>query len=98
MEEKGGGIVIKGDGVGGGKGVSVGMREEEGIGWLDEFVEDEKLGDGRGWVVIEEYVCGEEFCLMVFVKGEKVYGMVIGEDEKGGFEGEKGGNRGGMGG
>lgn len=70
-------IVIKVDGFVVGKGVMVVMMEEEVIECFYDFFEDEKFGEVSVFVVIEEFFVGEEFFLMVFVKGEIVYLMVI---------------------
>lgn len=97
VQEKGAPIVIKADGLAAGKGVTVAMTEEGAIACLHDFLEDEKFGDASASVVIEEYLSGEEFSLMAFVKGEKVYPMVIAQDHKRAFDGDKGPNTGGMG-
>ncbi len=54
-------------------------------------------GEASASVVIEEFLAGEEFSLMAFVKGETVYPMVIAQDHKRAFDGDKGPNTGGMG-
>ncbi|MFJ5965870.1 phosphoribosylamine--glycine ligase [Bacillus sp. NPDC093026] len=97
VEEKGAPIVIKADGLAAGKGVTVAMTLEEAIDCLHDFLEDEKFGDASASVVIEEFLTGEEFSLMAFVNGEKVYPMVIAQDHKRAFEDDKGPNTGGMG-
>ncbi|MBG9768379.1 phosphoribosylamine--glycine ligase [Bacillus vallismortis] len=97
VQEKGAPIVIKADGLAAGKGVTVAMTEEEAMACLHDFLEDEKFGDASASVVIEEFLSGEEFSLMAFVKGEKVYPMVIAQDHKRAFDGDKGPNTGGMG-
>ncbi|MCY8466719.1 phosphoribosylamine--glycine ligase [Bacillus atrophaeus] len=97
VQEKGAPIVIKADGLAAGKGVTVAMSEEEAIACLHDFLEDEKFGDASASVVIEEFLSGEEFSLMAFVKGETVYPMVIAQDHKRAFDGDKGPNTGGMG-
>ncbi|MGE6675344.1 phosphoribosylamine--glycine ligase [Bacillus pumilus] len=97
VEEKGAPIVIKADGLAAGKGVTVAMTLEEAINCLHDFLEDEKFGDASASVVIEEFLTGEEFSLMAFVNGEKVYPMVIAQDHKRAFEDDKGPNTGGMG-
>ncbi|MEI4789462.1 phosphoribosylamine--glycine ligase [Bacillus sp. FJAT-53060] len=97
VEEKGAPIVIKADGLAAGKGVTVAMTLKEAIDCLHDFLEDEKFGDASASVVIEEFLTGEEFSLMAFVNGEKVYPMVIAQDHKRAFEDDKGPNTGGMG-
>lgn len=97
VEEKGAPIVIKADGLAAGKGVTVAMTLDEAINCLHDFLEDEKFGDASASVVIEEFLTGEEFSLMAFVNGEKVYPMVIAQDHKRAFEDDKGPNTGGMG-
>ncbi|MCY1119875.1 phosphoribosylamine--glycine ligase [Bacillus safensis] len=97
VEEKGAPIVIKADGLAAGKGVTVAMTLEEAVDCLHDFLEDEKFGDASASVVIEEFLTGEEFSLMAFVNGEKVYPMVIAQDHKRAFEDDKGPNTGGMG-
>lgn len=90
MQQKGAPIVIKADGLAAGKGVTVAMTEEEAIECLHDFLEDEKFGEASASVVIEEFLAGEEFSLMAFVKGETVYPMVIAQDHKRAFDGDKG--------
>lgn len=97
VEEKGAPIVIKADGLAAGKGVTVAMTVEESINCLHDFLEDERFGEASASVVIEEYLEGEEFSLMGFVKGENVYPMVIAQDHKRAFENDLGPNTGGMG-
>lgn len=94
VEEKGAPIVIKADGLAAGKGVTVAMTEEDAVQCLHDFLEDEKFGDASASVVIEEFLSGEEFSLMAFVKGEKVYPLVIAQDHKRAFDGDKGPNTG----
>ncbi|ALC83879.1 phosphoribosylamine--glycine ligase [Bacillus gobiensis] len=97
VEEKGAPIVIKADGLAAGKGVTVAMTLEEAVSCLYDFLEDNRFGEASASVVIEEYLEGEEFSLMGFVKGEKVYPMVIAQDHKRAFENDLGANTGGMG-
>ncbi|MDA1477112.1 phosphoribosylamine--glycine ligase [Bacillus changyiensis] len=97
VKQKGTPIVIKADGLAAGKGVTVALTEEEAIRCLHDFLEDAKFGDASASVVIEEFLSGEEFSLMAFVNGEKVYPMVIAQDHKRAFDGDTGPNTGGMG-
>ncbi|MCC5890772.1 MAG: phosphoribosylamine--glycine ligase [Alkalibacterium sp.] len=90
-------IVIKADGLAAGKGVVVAETKEVALNALDDMMLDKKFGAENTRVVIEEYLTGEEFSLMAFVSGEKVYPMVISQDHKRLLEGDKGPNTGGMG-
>lgn len=90
-------IVIKADGLAAGKGVVVAETKTEALNALEDMMCDEKFGSENTRVVIEEHLTGEEFSLMAFVSGEKVYPMVISQDHKRLLEGDKGSNTGGMG-
>lgn len=90
-------IVIKADGLAGGKGVVIAETKEEAFSALEDMMLDEKYGALSTKVVIEEFLEGEEFSLMAFVSGEKVYPMVISQDHKRLRDGDKGPNTGGMG-
>lgn len=95
--EKGAPIVIKADGLAAGKGVVVAQNVEEAITALKEMLEDNKFGSSGAKVVIEEFLEGEEFSLLSFVRDQDVYPMVIAQDHKRVFEGDEGPNTGGMG-
>lgn len=97
VEKVGAPIVIKADGLAAGKGVVVAMTIEEAVVSLHDMLLDDKYGDASASVVIEEYLEGEEFSLMSFVHGNKVYPMVIAQDHKRAYDGDKGPNTGGMG-
>lgn len=97
VKEQGAPIVIKADGLAAGKGVVVAMTLEEADAALKDMLVEEKFGESSASVVIEEYLEGEEYSLMAFVKGEQVYPMVIAQDHKRAFDGDKGPNTGGMG-
>lgn len=97
VEEKGAPIVIKADGLAAGKGVTVALELEEAIAALEEILLDARFGEAGSKVVIEEFLDGEEFSLMAFVNGTKVYPMVISQDHKRAYDEDKGPNTGGMG-
>ena len=88
-------IVIKADGLHGGKGVLVQGDHfetiEEGVEHAKKFLETDP------YVVIEEKFVGQEFSLMSFVDGEHVIDMPPIQDHKRALEGDKGPNTGGMG-
>lgn len=95
--ENGAPIVIKADGLAAGKGVVVAMTEQEALEALEDMLLDHKFGASSAQVVVEEFLVGEEFSLLSFVKGNEVYPMVIAQDHKRIFDGDKGPNTGGMG-
>ena len=88
-------IVVKADGLQGGKGVQVQGDHfetlEDGVLYAKECVER----DGK--VVIEEKFIGQEFSLMSFVDGKNVVDMPPIQDHKRAYEGDTGPNTGGMG-
>jgi len=97
VEKQGAPIVIKADGLAAGKGVTVALTVEETVETLHDFLVDQKFQEASATVVVEEFLDGEEFSLMAFVRGTKVYPMVIAQDHKRAFDGDKGPNTGGMG-
>lgn len=90
-------IVIKADGLAAGKGVVVAKSETEALKALKDMLTDHRFGTSGNKVVIEEFLVGEEFSLLAFVKNEKVYPMVIAQDHKRAYDGDRGPNTGGMG-
>lgn len=97
VKEKGAPIVIKADGLAAGKGVTVAETLDVALESLTDMLEGAKFGDASQSVVVEEFLAGEEFSLMAFVKGEKVYPMVIAQDHKRAYDHDEGPNTGGMG-
>ena len=95
LDEKGAPIVIKYDGLAAGKGVVVAMTKEEADEALKDMLLDAKFGEGK--VVMEEYLEGPEFSLLTLVNGRQVVPLVIAQDHKRAFDGDKGPNTGGMG-
>ena len=87
-------LVIKKDGLAGGKGVVIPETQDEAIQFLTEFYNEDK----NCKVVIEEFLIGEEFSLMSFVNGEVVIPFdEIAQDHKRVYDNDKGANTGGMG-
>lgn len=97
VREKGAPIVIKADGLAAGKGVTVAMTLDEALQALKEMMTDHRFGESGDKVVVEEFLDGEEFSLLAFVKNEKVYPMVISQDHKRAYDDDQGPNTGGMG-
>ena len=94
VKEQGAPIVIKKDGLAAGKGVAVAMTETEALDALKEmFVEGENKP-----VVIEEFLEGEEFSLMVLVNGDYILPFdIVAQDHKRAYDSDTGPNTGGMG-
>ena len=88
-------IVLKYDGLAAGKGVVVAETMEQAEIALEDMLLDQKFGKGR--VVIEEFLTGPEFSFMCFVSDDKVYPMVVAQDHKRAYDGDRGPNTGGMG-
>ncbi|MGR5925188.1 phosphoribosylamine--glycine ligase [Bacillus pacificus] len=97
IQKVGAPIVIKADGLAAGKGVTVAMTLEEALQAVKEMLQDVKFGEASKKVIIEEFLDGQEFSLMAFVNGTTVHPMVIAQDHKRAFDGDKGPNTGGMG-
>ena len=88
-------IVIKYDGLAGGKGVVVAFTKEEAKLTLDKMLVHKKYGNSK--VIIEEYLEGPEFSLMCFVDNNIVIPMPICQDHKRLLDNDLGPNTGGMG-
>jgi len=97
IHEKGAPIVIKADGLAAGKGVIVAMNMEEALNAVEDMIGNQKFGESSSRVVIEEFLEGEEFSYMSFVHKGQIYPMVIAQDHKRAYDGDRGPNTGGMG-
>ena len=97
VEEHGAPIVIKADGLAAGKGVTVAMDVETAINALDDIFINHRFGAAGAKVVIEDFLEGQEFSLMSFVRGTEFWPMPISQDHKRAYDGDKGPNTGGMG-
>lgn len=87
--------VLKYDGLAAGKGVVVAESYDEADAALRDMLLDDKFGRGR--VVVEDFLEGPEFSLLCFVCGSDVRAMVMAQDHKRAYDGDKGPNTGGMG-
>jgi len=91
-------LVVKPEGLTGGKGVKVEGEHLNGKKEVLDYVMevlDHKIG-GAG-VVLEERLVGEEFTLQAFCDGRTVRGMPLVQDHKRAYDGDIGPNTGGMG-
>ncbi|MHA1680407.1 MAG: phosphoribosylamine--glycine ligase [Promethearchaeota archaeon] len=88
-------VVVKPDGLTGGKGVKV---FGEHLHSKDDAIEYcTEIFSGGGRVIIEEKLDGEEFTLQAFVDGNSLLGTPLVQDHKRAFENDEGPNTGGMG-
>ena len=88
-------IVIKYNGLAGGKGVVVATSKKEAFEALKVMLVDKKYGNSN--VIIEEFLEGPEFSFMCFVHDEEIIPMPISQDHKRLLDNDKGPNTGGMG-
>ncbi len=87
--------VLKYDGLAAGKGVVIAATAEEADAALRDMLLDDRFGKDR--VVVEDYLEGPEFSFMCFVSGRRVWPMVLAQDHKRAYDGDRGPNTGGMG-
>ncbi len=90
-------VVLKADGLAGGKGVFICETEEEVEKRLNQLQEDAKLSDAAETLVIEEFLEGEEASVFVISDGETAKIIHNAQDHKRIGEGDTGLNTGGMG-
>ena len=90
-------LVIKADGLAGGKGVVISESSDVSGRTLREFVDDEKFGEASTSVVIEEFLTGPEMSFMVITDGESVVDLSTSRDHKRVGDDDTGPNTGGMG-
>jgi phosphoribosylamine--glycine ligase len=90
-------LVVKADGLAAGKGVIVcDNREEAGMAVHKMFVE-RAFGDAGATVILEERLNGREVSVLAFCDGHTVKPMRLARDYKRVYDGDQGGNTGGMG-
>lgn len=90
-------VVLKADGLAGGKGVFVCETEEEVKKRLDELKESQRFGDAAETLVVEEFLEGEEASVFVISDGKTAKIIHYAQDHKRIGEGDTGLNTGGMG-
>jgi len=90
-------VVLKADGLAGGKGVFICETEEEVEQRLEQLKEDSKLSDAAEVLVVEEFMKGEEASVFVISDGKTAKIIHNAQDHKRIGEGDTGLNTGGMG-
>ena len=90
-------IVVKADGLCGGKGTIVAHTLSEALGAIDLLMEDKIFKQAGERIVIEERLVGEEVSFMVITDGVTAVPLLPAQDHKRLHNGDKGPNTGGMG-
>lgn len=90
-------VVIKADGLAGGKGVRIAYEPDEATAIVEALMEKRELGAAGDRVVIEEYLEGEELSFIVLTDGETILPLAPTRDHKRLHDGDQGPNTGGMG-
>jgi phosphoribosylamine--glycine ligase len=90
-------VVIKADGLAGGKGVLIGHSPDESTAILERLMEKRELGEAGERVVLEEYLEGEEVSFIILTDGTAIVPLAASQDHKRVLENDEGPNTGGMG-
>ncbi|MBV9169385.1 MAG: phosphoribosylamine--glycine ligase [Chloroflexi bacterium] len=91
-------VVLKADGLAGGKGVFVVMDNAQMEAALDTLFRSASLGPAASQVLVEEYLEGPELSVLAFTDGERIAVMPAARDYKRLRDYDRGPNTGGMGG
>ena len=96
VEQVGGPIVVKADGLAAGKGVIVAKTTEEALEGVRECFSG-VFGDAGATVVVEEMMEGPECSLLALTDGKTLVPLATSQDHKRALDGDLGPNTGGMG-
>ena len=90
-------VVIKADGLAGGKGVIIPSSKQEARNAIEEIMVGRAFGAAGNKVVIEEFLEGEELSVLSFSDGHLIKSLPPAQDHKRVSDGDRGPNTGGMG-
>ena len=90
-------MVVKADGLAGGKGVIVCTNREEAIEAVERIGASKEFGEAGNQLVIEERLVGQEASILAITDGRSLVTMPAAQDHKPAHDGDKGPNTGGMG-
>ena len=96
VEQVGGPIVVKADGLAAGKGVIVAKTTEEALEGVRECFSG-AFGEAGATVVVEEMMEGPECSLLALTDGKTLVPLATSQDHKRALDGDRGPNTGGMG-
>ncbi len=90
-------VVVKADGLAGGKGVIVTRHRPEAHRAIEVIMEERAFGEAGDRVLIEERLTGEEASVIAVTDGERYVLFPPSQDHKRAYDGDRGPNTGGMG-
>ena len=90
-------VVLKADGLAGGKGVLIVEKKDDVERALNLFFEERVFGSAGDRILVEEFVSGNEASFLVVTDGQAVVPLPTARDYKKVFDGDRGPNTGGMG-
>jgi phosphoribosylamine---glycine ligase len=97
IDELGGQVALKADGLAGGKGVIVAGSREEARSAVGELMLERKVGDAGRTLVVEERLQGPEVSFFAVADGDAAIALMTAQDHKRVDDGDRGPNTGGMG-
>jgi phosphoribosylamine--glycine ligase len=90
-------LVLKASGLAAGKGVIICQSAKEALSGIRQIMEDKAFGAAGDYLVIEEFLDGEEVSIFAISDGKDYLLLSPAQDHKKVFEGDQGLNTGGMG-
>jgi phosphoribosylamine--glycine ligase len=97
IDELGGAVALKADGLAGGKGVIVAGDRAEAMAAVDALMVHRKVGDAGRTLVIEERLEGPEVSFFALADGDRAVPLTSAQDHKRAYDEDQGPNTGGMG-
>ncbi len=90
-------VVVKADGLCGGKGVVVAKNLDEAKQAVKRMMADHEFGQAGSRVIIEEMLRGQEVTILALTDGKTIAPLASSQDHKAAFDNDEGPNTGGMG-
>jgi phosphoribosylamine---glycine ligase len=97
VDELGGAVALKADGLAAGKGVIVAETAEEARAGIQSLMVQRKVGDAGRTLVVEERLLGPEVSFFALADGDRAIPLGTAQDHKRAFDDDQGPNTGGMG-
>ncbi len=90
-------VVIKADGLAGGKGVLICANKAEAVQGIQDVMVELRFGEAGNTVIVEEFLRGEEASIHAITDGDTLVVLPTSQDHKRAGDGDEGLNTGGMG-